>query len=101
MLGNGKIGKVGLDTSGIRTTFKSMKIKVLSVDEQKGGERPWFKFVDEKGRDGLFRPARRFLQNNPCFTAKPGDDLDIGDCIPDFLTGDTAPVFVPESIRKC
>jgi hypothetical protein len=77
-----------------------MRIKVLSVDERKNGERLCFKFVDQQGYGGFCRPSLRFLLSTPSFNVKPGDDLIVGDFIPDLITGAVMPMLVPESIRK-
>ena len=77
-----------------------MKIKVMAVAEKRANERPNFQFVDGHGNGGVCLPSLRFLQDNPSFTVSPGEELLVGDFIPDFITGKITPILVPESIQK-
>jgi hypothetical protein len=77
-----------------------MRIKVLSVDEPREGERPCFEFVNQQGAGGICRPSLRFILNNSSFTVKPGDVLVVGDFIPDLITGQVMPMLVPEFIQR-
>lgn len=77
-----------------------MKIQVLSVDEKRPGARLRFWFVDQQGRGGWCLPSLRFMQENPSFSVKPGDQLAVGDFIPDSITGRIMPILVPESLHK-
>ena len=77
-----------------------MKIKVLSVSERRNNERVSFEFFDEQNRWGLCYPSLRFLQDNPNFSVRPGEDLFIGDFIPDSITGKVMPVCFPEFIQR-
>jgi hypothetical protein len=84
----------------IWASLRTMKIKVLSVDERKKSERISFEFIDQQNSWGLCYPSLRFLQDNQSFSVKPGDDLIVGDFIPDFITGRVTPVIFPEFIQK-
>lgn len=77
-----------------------MKIKVVSVVAPKGSERLNFEFVNEQNQSGCCFPSLRFLQDNPSFGVKPGDELLVGDSIPDLIMGTTMPVLFPNFIRK-
>ena len=77
-----------------------MKIRVLTVGERKSDERESFEFIDRQNCWGLCYPSLRFLQDNPCFSVEPGDDLVVDDFIPDFITGRVGPVVFPEFIQK-
>lgn len=77
-----------------------MKIRVLSVAGPKNGERLNFEFVNEQNQSGWCFPSLRFLQGDPTFSIKPGDELIVGDFIPDRITGSTMPILFPEFIQK-
>jgi hypothetical protein len=77
-----------------------MRIKVLRINKQYGEKGLSFQFVDKQGSNGLCRPSPSFTEKHPSFTVKRGDDLIVGNFIPDLMTGQIMPILIPESIRR-